>query len=124
VTRLPSTSLADYTASGRPEPDALLIADVLHHIPAAARGEFLACVRALLERAPRLCVVVKDVEPGSWRATLGFWSDRYITGDRGVCPISRAQLISLFAEALGPLRLRESGLFEADRPNYALAFFR
>src|SRR4029077_20835885 len=41
VTRLPRTSLADYVVAGRPDPDAILIADVLHHIPASARPALL-----------------------------------------------------------------------------------
>ena len=92
VTRLPSTSLAEFLSGGRANPDVILIADVLHHIPASARSRFLDSVRVLLERAPRLRILVKDVEPGSWRALLGFWSDRYITGDLDVSPISSANV--------------------------------
>jgi hypothetical protein len=124
VTRLPGTSLADYLAEGRADPDAILVADVLHHIPEAARAGFLGLVRVLLERAPQLRIIVKDVEPGSWRALLGYWSDRYITGDLDVSPISRERLTLLFAEAFGPLRREDTNLFDTDRPNYAIAFYR
>jgi hypothetical protein len=124
VTRLAGTSLLDYLAAARPNPDALLIADVLHHIPEPARHEFLGAVRTLLERQPRLRIVVKDVEPGSWRALLGYWSDRYVTGDRLVSPISRARLLELMETELGVLQRVDTDLFEADRPNYAIAFFR
>jgi hypothetical protein len=71
-----------------------------------------------------LRIIVKDVEPGSWRALLGCWSDRYITGDLAVDPISRRDLARLFQEALGPLRCEDTNLFEADGPNYAVTFFR
>jgi hypothetical protein len=124
VTRLPRTRLEDYLAKGRPDLDAILIADVMHHISKAARPEFLGFVRVLLERVPQMRIIVKDVEPGSWRARLGFWSDRYITRDLNVSPISREHLALLFEEALGPLRRENTNLFEADRPNYAIAFFR
>jgi hypothetical protein len=124
VTRLPRTSLAEYLAGGGTDPDAILIADVLHHIPETARAGFLDSVRAILERAPKLRIIVKDVEPGSWRSLLGYWSDRYITGDLDVSPISRERLVRLFEESLGPLRREDTNLFEADRPNYAIAFFR
>jgi hypothetical protein len=124
VTRLPRTTLADYLAAGRPDPHAVLIADVVHHIPEAARAEFLAGLKVLLERVPRLRIIVKDVEPGSWRALFGYWSDRYVSGDAHVSPISRQRLVALLQEALGPLRYQETGLFQADRPNYAIAFFR
>jgi hypothetical protein len=102
VTCLPKTGFEDYLGSGRAHPDALLIADVVHHIPEAERVRFLGSVAAL----------------------LGFWSDRYITGDRSVSLISRAQLIALFETTLGPLRHEETPLFEQDRPNYAITFFR
>jgi Methyltransferase domain len=124
VTRLPGTSLAEYLAANRANPDAILIADVLHHIPESSRTGFLNSVKELLERAPQLRIIVKDVEPGSWRALLGYWSDLYITGDRRVRPISREGLAHLFQEALGPLHRRDTDLFEMDRPNYAIAFYR
>ena len=124
MTRLPGTSLVEYLAGGRADPDAILIADVLHHIPVATRVSFLGSVRVLLERVPQLRIVVKDVEPGSWRAQLGYWSDRYITGDVNVSPISRDRLARLFQEALGPLRRNDTNLFETDSPNYAITFFR
>lgn len=123
VARLPNTTLGEYVAAGRPNPDAVLIADVLHHIPVAARRAFLLSVGALLDRAPRMRVIVKDVEPGSWRALLGYWSDRYVTGDRHVSPLSRTSLVRLVEEVLGPLRHEHTNLFETDRPNYAIAFY-
>lgn len=124
VIRLPSTSLADYLASGGPPPDALLMADVLHHVPEPERAALLWAVRTLLDRTPALRIIVKDVEPGSWRALLGYWSDRYVTGDARVSPISRRRLVAVLQEALGPLRHEHTDLFETDRPNYAIVFFR
>jgi hypothetical protein len=124
VTRLPRTSLANYLETGRPDPDAILIADVMHHIPESERAGFLDSVRVLLERVPQLRIIVKDVEPGHWRALLGYWSDRYITGDKDVSPISRENLARLFQDKLGPLSRNDTGLFETDRPNYAIIFSR
>jgi cyclopropane fatty-acyl-phospholipid synthase-like methyltransferase len=124
VTRLPGTSLEQYLSRVRADPDAILIADVMHHIPAAARVRFLESVRVLLERAPRLRIIVKDVEPGSWRALLGYWSDRYITGDGQVNPISSDSVARLFQESLGPLRREDTNLFNTDKPNYATLYYR
>ena len=124
VTRLASTSLEGYLALGSADPDAILMTDVLHHIPKASRETFLDSIRVLLERVPRLRIVVKDVEPGSWRARLGLWSDRYITGDLDVSLISRENLVRLFDERLGPLRREDTNLFETDHPNYAITFQR
>lgn len=124
VTRLPCTSLAEYVAANRPDPDAVLISDVLHHVPPAARHLLLASLGELLQRVPRLRIIVKDVEPGSWRALLGYWSDRYVTGDRGVSLISSDSVGRLLEEALGPLHREDTNLFATDRPNYAIAFYR
>jgi hypothetical protein len=124
VTRFPATSLTEYLALGRAEPDAILIADVMHHIPKASRETFLDSIRILLERVPHLRIIIKDVEPGSWRARLGVWSDRYITGDLDVSLISRENLVRLFYERLGPLRREDTNLFETDQPNYAITFRR
>jgi hypothetical protein len=124
VERLPRTTLADFVARPRARADAILIADVLHHIPESGRREFLDSVRVLLDRVPGLLIVVKDVEPGYWRARLGFWSDRYVTGDRNVSLISRGGVTRLFEDVLGPLRREETDLFEKDVPNYAIVFRR
>jgi hypothetical protein len=124
VTRLPCTDLAQYLAGNASNPDAILIADVLHHVPEHARARFLRPVRELIERVPELRIIVKDVEPGTWRGLLGYWSDRYITGDTNVSPISREHLARLLEDALGPLRCEYTNLFEVDRPNYAVAFYR
>jgi hypothetical protein len=124
VTRLAGIGLAEYLGGVHADPDAVLIADVLHHVAVGARSSFLASVRVLFERVPHLRIIVKDVEPGSWRALLGFWSDRYITGDVDVSLISRENLARLFDEQLGPLRREDTTLFETDPPNYAMIFFR
>jgi hypothetical protein len=124
VTCLPRTTLEAYLASRRVQPDALLIADVMHHIPVDARHAFLKNVLTLLERKPALRIVVKDVEPGFVRSVLGYWSDRYVTGDRSVSPISRKDLVALFESVLGHLQHVEARLFADDRPNYVLVFFR
>jgi hypothetical protein len=124
VARLPGTNLAEYSSGNRADPDAILLSDVLHHIPVSARAAFLGSVRVIIERVPQLRIIVKDVEPGHFRALLGYWSDRYITGDADVSLISREHVVRLFQEALGPLRREDTNLFETDRPNYAITFFR
>ncbi len=124
VTRLPCTTLAQYLDQATEEPQVVLLADVLHHVPPAARPDLLAGLARLLERVASLRIIVKDIEPGSWRAWLACWTDRYITGDRHVDPISRAELIRLFTTHLGELRWQESDLIRRDHPNYAVAFFR
>jgi hypothetical protein len=124
VKRLPRTNLAEFVASPHAHPDVILIADVMHHIPTSARHKFLDSVGVLLERVPKLRIIVKDVEPGHWRARLGFWSDRYVTGDRNVSLISRNDVTRLFEEVLGPLQREDTDLFKDDCPNYAIVLRR
>jgi hypothetical protein len=124
VKRLPRTSLAEFLAGPHAHPDAILIADVMHHIPKFARHKFLDSVGVLLDRVPGLRIIVKDVEPGHWRALLGLWSDRYVTGDRNVSLISRGDVTRLFEEVLGPLHREDTDLFKKDCPNYAIVFRR
>jgi hypothetical protein len=69
-------------------------------------------------------IIIKDVEPGSPRAFLGYWADRYLTGDALVRPVGRDEVRALVRATLGPLRVEETGLFASDSPNYALVFFR
>ena len=124
VERLPATPLAAYLASGRPLPDVLLLTDVMHHVPVAQRESFLASIGELMRRARSAKVIVKDVEPGHFRARLGILSDRYVTGDRGVSLVSRSDLVAAMKRAVGDVRWSETGLFASDRPNYALVFWR
>lgn len=124
VKRLPRSSLAEFVACPHAHADVILIADVMHHIPEAGRHEFLDSVGVLLERVPNLRIIVKDVEPGHWRSRLGFWSDRYVTGDRNVSLISRREVTRLLEEVLGPLHREDTALFKQDSPNYAIVFRR
>jgi hypothetical protein len=124
VKRLPCTSLAEFVAGPHAHPDVILIADVMHHIPKSARHKFLDSVGVLLDRVPNLRIIVKDVEPGHWRARLGFWSDRYVTGDRNVSLISGNDVTRLFEEVLGRLQREDTDLFKDDCPNYAIVYRR
>jgi hypothetical protein len=124
VERHPATTLVDHLGSEAPLPDVLLLADVMHHVPPAQRPGFLGAVASLLKRRPGLRIVVKDVEPGHWRARLGYLSDRYVTGDANVDPVSREAMVRMFVTACGPLRWREAPLRELDPPNYVLVLER
>ncbi len=73
---------------------------------------------------PGAVLVVKDVEPGHLRARLGYWSDRYITGDRNVSLVSRQFLVGLVRACDPAMSVSETPLHATDAPNYALAFRR
>lgn len=124
VIRMPGTSIMDYLARDMAAPQAVLLADVMHHVPPSFRPGLVRCLGKLLERNPALKIIVKDIEPGTWRARLSYWADHYITGDRGVTLISQEQLLGLFTTELGRLRCERSDLIVKDSPNYAVAFSR
>ncbi len=80
-----------------PEPfDAIVIADVLHHVPPTMRPALLADVSAMLSDTGVLLVkeMVVVASPGYW---MGRFSDRYITGDRNVSFLRESDLESLVA---------------------------
>jgi hypothetical protein len=125
VTVIPSTSLDELIESIGPwRPDVIFLADVLHHIPVDQRERFFASIRRALEWAPNARLVIKDVEPGHWRSLLGLWSDRHITGDRGVQLISRARVIESISKLIHDVKWGETDLFHVDPPNYAIWFQR
>ena len=124
VVRMPRTSIAQYLAVVKQYPDVLMLSDVMHHIPASQRSAFFESVSTLLRYSPGMRIIVKDVEPGFAKALFGYWADRYITGDKAVSPVARVDLISLVQSNLGPMRYEETGLFEVDKPNYVLVFYK
>jgi cyclopropane fatty-acyl-phospholipid synthase-like methyltransferase len=119
VRLLPGVSMRDYSRVAHPPADIVIVSDVLHHVPVGERRQFFADLRDLLGGHKTL-IFVKDVEPGSWRATAGYLADRYISGDKQVELISQATVRSLLVEAFPNAALRATELAERDPPNYAL----
>lgn len=84
----------------RPEPfDAVVLADVLHHVPPADRSALLADVEALL--APGGVLLVKETvvtsSPGYW---MGHLADRWISGDRAVSFLPEAAIVDLVTSSI------------------------
>jgi len=82
----------------QPEPfDAIVIADVLHHVPPAIRPGLLSDVSALLANDGVLLVKESFVvsSPGYW---MGKFSDLYITGDRNVSYLREDDLEQLIVD--------------------------
>jgi len=117
VTLRPATGLGELIAEGF-RCDAMLMTDVLHHIPLQQRGEFFQDLAALSQAADCPLIVVKDLEPGGPRAMLAVLSDKYVTGDLHVSLISRDRLRAIVTTAFGPERLQAFETSVPDHPNY------
>lgn len=116
VRRLPDTPIESHLASVTQRYDAALVSDVMHHLPAGYRVDFLRAVGAAVREGGKL--LVKDVEPGHFVAWLSLMADMYVSGDKGVTLVSRQELYGLADTALSPRSMTEVGLFGKDRPNY------
>jgi len=95
--------------------DVVTMSDVIHHVPADQRDAFFRSLAKSCDRWGCRKIILKDVEPGGWRATLSLLADRYVTGDRHVVLFSRAN----FAE-LARRHFPKAGRMSAvpDWPNY------
>ena len=120
VSRRPRTPLAHYLDAASPLPDVVLLLDVIHHVAVAERPDFFRVLGRYLDARPGGRIIIKDVEPGQLRATIGFWSDLYVSGDKNVSLICRRELQDALAAEAGPIHCRETNLFLRDAPNYLL----
>ncbi len=113
---LPRTFIEDHLIEAAGQYDAAVISDVLHHIPLTLRPEFLANVRKALRPHGRL--LIKDIEPGHFISHLSLFSDKNISGDKGVILIARSELASLARRTLPAHTFSETCLLSENRPNY------
>ncbi len=116
IRRFPSTPIERHALAHAGYYGAALISDVMHHVPREDRSSLLRAMADCI--APRGVAFIKDVEPGHPRAALGWWCDRYLSGDRGVSLVSREALRAIAYQALAVERFEEIGLYSIDRPNY------
>jgi hypothetical protein len=118
----PNTSIAQYVDSGGERPDCVLLSDIMHHMPTDARDSFFVDLTRLIGRAPAI-VVIKDIEPGYFRARLSLLADRYISGDKNAALIAARDIEALVERHFDRVITTPSRLMEVDRPNYAIAFY-
>lgn len=116
IRRFPSMPMARHAATHAGLYEVVLLSDVMHHVPPGERAALMRSMAACLK--PGGVAFIKDVEPGHPRATLGWWCDRYVSGDRGVALISMADLRALVGQTLEVVEFEEVGLLAIDRPNY------
>lgn len=118
VQLLPGTSIESHVETLTMPYDAALVSDVVHHLPATYRPQFLGSVYRAL--APGGSIFVKDIEPGYFIAGLSLFCDKYVSGDRGVMLISQEELCQLANARLPQHTATEIGLYDRDRPNYIM----
>ena len=115
----PRTAVADLIDTGELF-DAVIMADVIHHVPPAARAGFFADLAKLCRSAKCRFLLIKDVQPGSVRARLAVLSDHYVTGDKGVELATRSDLEKALSEAFGRERIEAFDFSLPDPPNFCL----
>lgn len=116
VAFVPATTIQEHAAELKEKYDAAIVVDVMHHVAPQEREAFLRCVGESLR--PGSPLLVKDVEPGYFRAKLGYWCDKYVSGDRGVELIPAAEVMALANKLMPGGTTSEAGLLSVDRPNY------
>jgi hypothetical protein len=120
VILLPGTTIKQFTIMDAKLPDVIIISDVVHHIPQPDRPVFFSELRDLVIKSGAK-LLIKEVEPGYLISKLGYLSDRYISRDRNVRPVSKTELRSLLENAFEQVTIAELDLFSGDRPNYILS---
>lgn len=97
--------------------DLVILADVMHHVPAAARGALLSAIQRSL--APNGSLLFKDwvisATPIHWLCEI---SDRYVTGD-DVSYFSMSGIDTLLTETFGLGAIRQFGTVRPWRNNVA-----
>ncbi|MGZ2411718.1 2-polyprenyl-3-methyl-5-hydroxy-6-metoxy-1,4-benzoquinol methylase [Sphingomonas sp. F9_3S_D5_B_2] len=111
VTLFPATDFTEIDGDF----DFVMITDVMHHVAVEHREPFFAALAQSCQRWGCRTLFFKDVEPGSFRATLSLLADLYITGDKHVVLFSRAEFYSM-SERYFPIAERVSAM--PDSPNY------
>lgn len=117
---LPGTSLEGYLATSPQPYEAVLVSDVIHHLPLDYRPGFLRALGDALGKGGVL--LIKDIEPGHPIAALSLWCDRYVSGDRGVALMAGEDLRALAEQVLPPHSSAEVGLLQRAAPNYLFKF--
>jgi SAM-dependent methyltransferase len=87
----------DLAATGA-QADLVVLSDVVHHVPAAQRLDFVATCRRLVRDGGLLAVKEWERRRNPAHA-LAYGSDRYVSGDRGVSFVDRDELLALLTSA-------------------------
>ncbi|GLH95734.1 class I SAM-dependent methyltransferase [Phytohabitans aurantiacus] len=118
-----SMTSSDLRAEAPDAFDLVVIVDVLHHVPAHMRRDLLNDAATLT--APGGRIVVKEWLWGRLIAgRLGYWADRYITGDKDVDFMTEPQLQKTLADSLPEFTVCETSSVRPWRENILLTLRR
>ena len=93
-------STTELIARGVPPFDLVLLVDVLHHVADSERQQLLQDAAAVCGPAGTLAIKEWEEQPGL-SGKLAFVADRYVSGDRHVRFMPRAELQALIDQAVG-----------------------
>jgi len=120
---LPGTSVKDIEIRNDIEFNTVIVSDVIHHIPPSMRQTFFLDIRSVCRLANHpILIIIKDVQPGTLVSYLGYFSDRFVSGDKNVSLIAQSELQAQLSSVFNPEKFNDTNLFEIDRPNYAFYF--
>ena len=122
VQLLPGVSITEYLKIASQIPDVILLSDVIHHIPINSRNIFFSELKEIIVNSQKnIKLIIKDIEPGSFRSKLSMFSDRFISGDQNVSLIKHNRLKTILFDLFKTsITIEDTNLFEVDRTNYAI----
>jgi cyclopropane fatty-acyl-phospholipid synthase-like methyltransferase len=120
---LPETSVKDLENRNDIEFNTVIISDVIHHIPPTMRENFFLDIRSVCSLANHpVLIIIKDVQPGTLVSYMGYFSDRFISGDKNVSLTAQSELQNQLSSVFNPQKFNNTKLLEIDSPNYAFYF--
>lgn len=120
---VPGTSVREFHEKYDEVFDAILISDVIHHIPPEARIDFFYDIFNLCAtNSQPVIIIVKDIETRGFISFLGYLSDRFISNDKHVKFVSQKELMEQVAKVFTQSEFHDTRLSRINYPNYAFYF--
>jgi len=77
----------------RIKPDGIIMSDALNHIPLSDRTEFFKGLKKRMNNS-KTTLLIKEVEPAGFISGIDYISDCYMSGDKKISLICKAEIIS------------------------------
>ena len=116
--RFLKTTIEEFAVTSPGTFDLVVLADVLHHVPQDLRGSILDTIKGLL--VPGGSLAFKEWErrfsPIHW---FGYFSDRWITGDR-ISYMNREEILERLIHSFGKSAIRDEDWIAPWRNNISI----